>query len=126
MSEKPVNLKIETFDFQVLILTMKQILSKKDGIDHVDFIVNNALNQLDVYFQRKFVAKTENFENSHIPKTWKDHFKHTHRTKKWMRFWIKRKPIQYFAIERITVFPDVKVPQGRGFETELSYVGIKR
>lgn len=125
MSNEKRFVEKKQLDFVIVFNTIKKIISKREcGEIDVQPIVNDALNQLELYFTKKYVGKHEYFHKTHIPKTWKDHFKHKYRARRWLRWWIKRKPIEYFAIDRITVFPDVPVPQGQGFDKGLSYLEI--
>ena len=111
------------FNFDILTSSIKKAFSHRDfNIEHFKISINDALNQLEVFIWKKNVGKIEEFEKTHVPKTWKDHFKKKHRFKKWMKWWIKRKPIEYFHIERITVFPDVKIPPNMNeFKHKISY-----
>lgn len=109
-------------DFDVLKTYIKMVLSKKSSLTKIDFEINENYEKLNTYIQKEYICKQENFHKTHIPKTWKDHFKHKYRARRWLRWWIKRKPIQYHKISRITIFPEVPVPQGEGFETKISYL----
>ena len=111
--------------FELLTIACQKKISKRDFTEEIiNFEIVNAIDQLKVIFWKKNVAKTEIFSKTHVPKSWKDHFKKKHRFKRWMRWWIKRKPIQYFHIKRITVFPDVRVPPDMKFKDRIVYMEV--
>lgn len=112
-------------NFVILTSVLKEVFSKADfTIKNITYEIKDALHKIHVYMWKKEIGKIELFYKTHIPKTWKDHFKHKFRARRWLRWWIRRKPIQYFPIERITIFPDVEVPKGQGFETKMTYLKI--
>lgn len=117
MSENPKeNLIIEQFDFDILTSAIKTVLSKKDfNINNFEYSIGHSLHELEIFMWRKDTGKTEIFDRTYIPKTWKDHFKKKYRTKWWLRWWIKRKPINHLKIKRITIFPDVRTPNMKEF-----------
>lgn len=57
-------------------------------------------------------------------KRWQDHFKFVHRKKWWMRWWVKRYPIEFgkhkYKIQQCTVFPELEIPDF--LKDEIRYV----
>ena len=123
MSETPKdNLIVEQFDFDILTASIKMIFSKNDfNINNFGYSITKGLHELEVNMWRRDLGKTEIFDKTYVPKTWKDHFKKKHRYKWWMRWWVKRKPIRHLKIERITVFPDVKTPNMKEFHDKYTW-----
>lgn len=110
---KNMNVLFERLIFETITTALTTIFNKKDiegNPNLVKFQINESLEQFRVDFWKHTIAKQEDFNITYIPKTWKDHFKRHFRTRWWMKLWIRRKPIQYLPLRRITIFPEVKVP----------------
>lgn len=123
MSNEKRFVKKKQLDFDIITNHIQQIYNKKDfNIKNFSFHINDAINQLNVHFIRKNVGKEEIFTKTYVPRTWKDHFKKKYRTKWWMRWWIKRRPIQHLQIKRITIFPEVEIPNLPEFKQKITYV----
>lgn len=127
MEEKP-NLIAEQFDFDIITNHIQMIMNKRDCNDILFRLqVNDNLEQLKIIFFKNYVGKkqTKTIE-FYIPKTWKDYFKNAYRYKKWMKWWIKKHPIEtkklIFNFDKITVFPNVEVPNKPEFIEHFTYL----
>lgn len=123
MSNKKIFMEKKQFDFEVITAHIQQIYNKRDfNLKNFSFHVSDAIQQFKIHFVRRYVGKEEIFTKTYVPRTWKDHFKKKHRWKWWMRWWIKRKPIKHLRIKRITIFPEVEIPDLPEFKTKITYV----
>ena len=115
----------EELGFDIITSCAKIIFSKRDikDIKLIEIPIDNAIEQLGIGLIKQQLAKWEEFKVTYVPKTWKDHFKKKNRYKWWMRWWVKRKPIQHLSIKKITIFPDVKVPPTEDFKTTITFLG---
>lgn len=125
MSDPKKNVTYNQLNFDILTSQIQKIFSKRDfNITNFNSEIRDDLHQLSVYIWKKELGVKELFSNTYIPKTWKDHFKKKHRFKFWMRWWIKRKPIQHLRIRRITIFPDVKIPPEMQWKNKIFYFEV--
>ena len=132
MSKKDLNNLIvekEVFDFDIITAHIRQIFMKRDfNFDAFKYQINIALDQLTTDFWRRIVGKEQKKTIIFFtPATWKDHFKKKHRNKRWMKRWLRSHPIKAkkisFDINKVTVFPEVKVPHDlKEFEKLFQYV----
>ena len=124
MNEKFPKLIIRSLEFKTATQLINNIFSKMDfNILNFNHAITESFHQLRVSMWKVALEKKEFFEDSYIPKTWKDHFKRKYRTKRWLRWWVRRKPIKYFKIERVTIFPDVQLPDDRFRDQYVFYGG---
>lgn len=96
-------------------------------VNHIELSEILRLEQgFKLIFTQKYLSLAKNGELTfQIPKTWKDHFKKTHRDKWWMRRWLKNHPIKFktlkFDAKKIVVFPDAIVPDMPEFTNHVIY-----
>jgi len=120
MSEKDLNnfvVEKHTFDFDIITSPLRLIFTKRDfSLEGFRYQINIALDQLTIDFWKRNIGKLqEKTIKFYVPNTWKDHFKRKHRYKRWMKWYLKKHPVELkeikFKLNKTTVFPKVKVPE---------------
>ena len=126
MSDK--NIEYKQFDFDIVKSAMQVIINKRD-FNEVNFelLITHVVDELKLICWKDWVGKRQQKTITfYEPKTWKDHFKNTYRHNRLMKWWIKRHPIQAkaikFTLNKIHVFPEVKVPDKPEFMETYSYL----
>lgn len=106
---------------------IKQVFNKRDvNMTLVKYHLEETAEKIKAIFTKKAVAKHQQEVFSfYTPKTWKDSFKWKHRKKWWMRWWVKRHPIESKEIKinviKATVFPKFRIPEGEMFKDHFVY-----
>lgn len=124
------NIHYKEFNFDVIRAHIQMVMNKRDCNDVLfNLQINDSLEQLKIHFWKEYVGATQEKRiEFFVPKTWKDHFKKTHRHKKWMKWWILRHPIKNkklsFKINKITIFPEVEVPKKPEFINHFNYLEV--
>jgi len=116
---KMINMKNKSIRLERLIKQTQLIINKQEieqGIKiPIQYDISEKINELILHLIGSIPAHKQTRQISfQTPMTWKDHFKMRYRNKKWMRWWIKKHPIQFgrhcYEIDKMTVFPNFEVP----------------